>query len=63
MILPIVQYGDPILRKKIEHSFYYGEIITLAEDMIDTMRDAMGIGLAAQQVGHACSFVCWMCRI
>ncbi|MBX7157170.1 MAG: peptide deformylase [Verrucomicrobiae bacterium] len=54
MILPIVQYGDPILRKKGEpiHSIT-AEIITLAEDMMDTMRDAMGIGLAAQQVGQA----------
>jgi peptide deformylase len=54
MILPIVQYGDPILRQKGEPiEKITSDIIALAEDMIDTMRDAMGIGLAAQQVGHA----------
>ncbi len=52
MVLPIVQYGDPILRKKgrpVER--FDKKLIKLANDMVDTMHEAGGIGLAAQQVG------------
>jgi len=52
MILEITKYGDPVLRQKGK---LVGEITdevkTLAEDMIETMRFANGVGLAAQQVG------------
>jgi peptide deformylase len=52
MILEIVQYGHPALRAKgkpvVEIT---DEVRKLANDMIDTMRDANGVGLAAQQVG------------
>jgi len=54
MIREIVIYGDPVLRKKgkqIEE--ITEEIRTLAEDMIETMHDAHGVGLAAQQVGES----------
>ncbi|MCI0746290.1 MAG: peptide deformylase [Verrucomicrobia subdivision 3 bacterium] len=54
MILPVVKYGHPILRKKgaaIEKMT--SEIKKLIDDMFETMYDAAGIGLAAQQVGHA----------
>jgi peptide deformylase len=54
MRLPIHKYGDPILRakgKRIEA--VDGEIRALADDMLETMHAANGIGLAAQQVGHA----------
>lgn len=54
MVLPIVKYGAPILRKKgarIER--VTPEIQGLISDMMDTMRAARGVGLAAQQVGHA----------
>ena len=54
MILPIVKYGDPILRRKgarIER--ITPEVTKLIDDMFETMRAAAGIGLAAQQVGHA----------
>jgi peptide deformylase len=52
MILEIVKYGNPVLREK-------GRVVKkvddatkqLAEDMIETMRAAHGVGLAAQQVG------------
>ncbi len=52
MILPIIGYGDPVLRK-------VGEVITpdypnLKEtiaNMYDTMYNAYGVGLAAPQVG------------
>ena len=54
MVLPIVKYGHPILRKKgapIEKMT--PEIKRFIEDMIETMYDAAGIGLAAQQVSQA----------
>lgn len=54
MKLPILQYGDPILRakgKRIEK--IDGRIRQLTQDMIDTMHAANGVGLAAQQVGEA----------
>ena len=54
MILPIVKFGDPILRtrgKAIEKITL--EIKRLVDDMFETMYDAAGVGLAAQQVGHA----------
>jgi len=52
MILDIVQYGEPVLRKKCEPvSEVDSSIEKLAEDMIETMRDADGIGLAAPQIG------------
>jgi len=54
MILPIVTYGNPILRKKgacIEK--ITDQIHQLITDMLETMRSADGVGLAAQQVGYA----------
>lgn len=52
MILPIIGYGDPVLRKK-------GEVIAkdhpnlkeIVANMYDTMYNAYGVGLAAPQVG------------
>ena len=52
MILKIVQYGEPVLREKGREVKVVDEKIKkLAEDMLDTMREARGVGLAAQQVG------------
>jgi len=54
MILPILQYGDPILRakgKRIEE--IDDRIRELAVNMIETMHAAHGVGLAAQQIGEA----------
>lgn len=54
MILEIVKYGHPALRqkgKRIEK--ITPEIQKLAEDMMETMYDAKGVGLAAQQIGQA----------
>lgn len=51
MILPITQYGNPILRKKCRRiTEITDEIRTLADDMIETMKDAEGVGLAAPQI-------------
>jgi len=52
MIREIVIYGDPVLRakgKRVEK--VNDEIRALAADMLETMRAASGVGLAAQQVG------------
>jgi peptide deformylase len=54
MILPILEYGDPILRAKgkpIEN--IDDRIRELAANMVETMHAANGVGLAAQQVGEA----------
>jgi peptide deformylase len=51
MILPIVQYGAPILRKKCRPvEEVDANLENLVEDMIETMHDASGVGLAAPQV-------------
>lgn len=52
MILPIVAYGDPVLRKKTkEISKDYPKLDGLIETMFETMYAASGIGLAAPQIG------------
>lgn len=52
MILDIVHYGHPALRAKGRPIKEVDQRIRkLAEDMIETMEDASGVGLAAQQVG------------
>ncbi|EFK55820.1 peptide deformylase [Sphingobacterium spiritivorum] len=52
MKLPIVAYGDPVLRKKtIEIDEDYPEIKELIANMYDTMYAAHGVGLAAPQIG------------
>ncbi|MDR1010024.1 MAG: peptide deformylase [Opitutaceae bacterium] len=54
MLLPIVHYNDPILRKTgAKVDVFDAALRALARDMIETMRAAPGIGLAAQQVGKA----------
>lgn len=54
MIRPIVFYPDPVLRQVGDPvGEITDEIRTLADDMIETMYDAHGVGLAAQQVGVA----------
>ena len=52
MILPILQYGDPILRAKGKRVEQIDDHIReLAVNMIETMHAAHGVGLAAQQIG------------
>lgn len=54
MKLPIRGYGDPILRAKgARVEAVDKHIRELAANMIETMREAHGIGLAAQQIGEA----------
>lgn len=52
MELPIIAYGDPVLRKKAEEiDEDYADLGTLIENMFETMYAASGVGLAAPQVG------------
>ncbi|WCO02991.1 peptide deformylase [Psychroserpens ponticola] len=52
MILPIVAYGDPVLRKKAESiTKDYPKLDALLENMKETMYGAFGVGLAAPQIG------------
>ena len=54
MILRVTQYGEPILRKVGKPiTEFDGALAELANDMVDTMYDEEGIGLAAQQVDRA----------
>jgi len=51
-ILPICLAGDPVLRQKAKKvRTIDASIQRLIDDMIETMRDAPGVGLAANQVG------------
>src|SRR5947199_3911662 len=54
MKLPILQYGDPILRMRGKRLEKIDERIReITQNMIETMHAANGVGLAAQQVGEA----------
>lgn len=54
MVLEVVHYGDPVLRKKgAKIEAITPEISQFIADMFDTMKAAKGVGLAAQQVGKA----------
>ena len=54
MILPIVAFGSPILRKKcVDISPDYPELEMLLENMKETMYEAHGVGLAAPQINKA----------
>ena len=50
-VMDLVHYGDPILRKKCKSVTQFKGIEQLLDDMFDTMYEADGIGLAANQVG------------
>jgi peptide deformylase len=52
MILPIVAYGDPVLKKKgKEITKDYPKLSELLDNMFETMYNAHGVGLAAPQIG------------
>ncbi|CCH56451.1 peptide deformylase [Fibrisoma limi BUZ 3] len=54
MVLPIIAYGDPVLRKRakdIEPGSL--DVKKLSEDMFETMYQASGVGLAAPQIGQS----------
>ena len=48
----VVQFGDPVLKSKASPVIQFGpELRAEVERMIDIMRDGMGVGLAATQLG------------
>lgn len=52
MVLEIKQYGDPVLRKKCKRvEVVDDELRELSANMVETMVDAHGVGLAAPQIG------------
>jgi peptide deformylase len=52
MILPIIAFGDPVLKKKaVDITKDYPGLKDLIANMFDTMANALGVGLAAPQVG------------
>jgi len=52
MIREIVKYPDPILQRPTNKvTDFGGELRTLADDMFESMYKAIGIGLAAPQIG------------
>jgi peptide deformylase len=50
-ILPIRLYGDPILKKRALPVQEFAGLPQLAEDMLESMFEARGVGLAAPQIG------------
>lgn len=54
MILPIVAYGDPVLKREAEDiDRDFEGLEELIDDMFETMYNAQGIGLAAPQIGES----------
>ena len=54
MILPIIAYGDPVLRKKcVNIDRDYSDLDQLIANMRETMKNAQGVGLAAPQINKA----------
>lgn len=54
MVLPIVAYGDPVLRKKaVAIDKDYPGLKQLIDDMFETMEKSKGVGLAAPQVNRS----------
>ncbi|TVZ17222.1 peptide deformylase [Maribacter sp. MAR_2009_72] len=52
MILPIIAYGDPVLRKvATDIDKEYPKLNELISNMWETMYNASGVGLAAPQIG------------
>lgn len=52
MILPIVAYGDPVLKKEAtDIPADYPKLDNLLDNMFETMYNAYGVGLAAPQIG------------
>ncbi len=53
MILPIIHAPDPILERKLKDVRVFDDgLAKLTEDMVETMRQSEGLGLAANQVNH-----------
>ena len=54
MILPIVAYGDPVLKRMADEiDEDYDGLKELIDNMFETMYNAQGVGLAAPQIGKS----------
>jgi peptide deformylase len=54
MVLRIFKYGQKVLRKRaVDVGVITPDLIKLAEDMLETMYDSAGVGLAAPQIGKS----------
>ena len=54
MILPVVAYGDPVLKQKAKDiTPEYPNLSALLDNMYETMYGAHGVGLAAPQIGKS----------
>jgi peptide deformylase len=54
MILPVVAYGDPVLKQKAKDiTPDYPNLNVLLDNMYETMYGAYGVGLAAPQIGKS----------
>ena len=54
MILPIVAYGDPVLKRVAEEiDEDHKDLDKLIQNMFETMENANGVGLAAPQIGQS----------
>ena len=59
-ILRIRQLGDPVLRERARPVERFDEALAkLIQDMVDTMYDAPGVGLAAPQIGLSTRLIVW----
>jgi len=59
-LLPIRTYGDPVLTTPTSPvEVFDAKLAALAESMIETMHDAPGVGLAANQIGVQRSMFVW----
>jgi peptide deformylase len=59
-VLRIRQLGDPVLRERSRPVAQFdASLRRLAEDMAETMYDAPGVGLAANQIGRALRLFVW----
>ena len=57
MVREIVLYGDPVLREKCKPvTEITPDLHALAADMLETMEEANGVGLAAPQIGLGIQF-------
>ena len=53
-VMPIRTFGDPVLREPARPVESFDDALRrLADDMVETMHDAPGVGLAAPQVGRS----------
>ena len=54
MILPVIAYGDPVLKKKADEiDETYPNLKELIENMFETMYASNGVGIAAPQIGRS----------